>query len=86
MADVVDGFVGLGALIGLCAFGWIASVQRGFLRVWAAWTVFCLILFPAILKTRGQLDTHSFIIAVILAPLAALIAWVWIYSGLRRRR
>ena len=72
-------------LTALFISAWVAAAQRGFLRVWIAWTVVCLILFPSILKVRGELDPRSFAVAVILAPLAALIAWVWYYSPSRRR-
>ncbi len=82
-ADVIFAIV---ALAGLFISGWVATAQRGFLRVWAGWTVFCLILFPAALKARGQLELDTFIGAVILAPVVALIAWAWIYSPMRRRR
>ena len=81
-----DAIFAVVALTGLFISGWVASAQRGFLHVWAGWTVFCLILFPSILKMRGELTLTTWVGAVVLAPLAALIAWVWIYSGLRRRR
>ena len=64
----------------LAAFAWIAAAQRGFLRVWLAWTIVCLILFPALLASRGQLTPRSFVAAAILAPVAALVAWAWIYG------
>jgi hypothetical protein len=75
-----------GVIAALAVFGWVATVQRGFLRVWLAWTVFCLILFPAILATRGQLDPHRLVGAAILAPVAALLAWLWYYGRGRLRR
>ena len=81
-----DAIFAVVALTGLFISGWVASAQHRFLHIWAGWTVFCLILFPSILKMRGELTPTTWIGAALLAPLAALIAWVWFYFGVERRR
>ncbi len=58
-------------VLGLIA--WLAVVQRTTLRVWIAWTSFCLVLFPALLWWRDQWSTLNVAIAAILAPVFGLL-------------
>ncbi len=68
--------IGAAVVFALGVVGYVAVGQRTFVRVWLCWTIFCLILFTALLGSHGMINAHNLMVAWAVAPLAALLGWL----------